>query len=47
VRDDWEIASASEEKIDEASVGRVLRLTLLAPAVVEAILNDDNRGECS
>jgi hypothetical protein len=32
-----EIARA--EKINEAYVGRVLRLTLLAPEIVEAILN--------
>jgi hypothetical protein len=32
-----EIANA--EKIDETYVGRVLRLTLLAPDIVEAILN--------
>jgi hypothetical protein len=32
-----EIAAA--EKIDESHVGRVLRLTLLAPDVVEAILD--------
>jgi hypothetical protein len=32
-----EIATA--EKINETYVGRVLRLTLLAPEVVEAILN--------
>jgi hypothetical protein len=32
-----EIAAA--EKINESYVGRVLRLTLLAPNIVEAILN--------
>jgi hypothetical protein len=32
-----EIAAA--EKINESYVGRVLRLTLLAPEIVEAILN--------
>ena len=32
-----EIAAA--EKINDSYVGRVLRLTLLAPAIVEAILN--------
>src|SRR5687767_10841252 len=32
-----EIAAA--EKINESYIGRVLRLTLLAPAVVEAIVN--------
>ena len=32
-----EIAAA--EKIDETYIGRVLRLTLLAPDIVEAILN--------
>ncbi len=32
-----EIAAA--EKINESYVGRVLRLTLLAPDIVEAILN--------
>jgi hypothetical protein len=32
-----EIATA--EKINETYVGRVLRLTLLAPAIIEAILN--------
>jgi hypothetical protein len=32
-----EIAAA--EKINESYVGRVLRLTLLAPSIVEAILN--------
>jgi hypothetical protein len=30
---------ANEEKINETYVGRVLRLTLLAPEIVEAILN--------
>ena len=30
---------ASTEKINESYVGRVLRLTLLAPTVIEAILN--------
>ena len=32
-----EIAAA--EKINESSIGRVLRLTLLAPDIVEAILS--------
>jgi hypothetical protein len=32
-----EIAAA--EKINESYVGRVLRLTLLSPAIVEAVLN--------
>jgi hypothetical protein len=32
-----EIAAA--EKINESYVGRVLRLTLLAPDIVEAVLN--------
>jgi hypothetical protein len=36
-----EIAAA--EKINESYVGRVLRLTLLAPDIVEAIWVDDSR----
>ena len=38
-----EIASA--EKINESYVGRVLRLTLLAPDIVEAILGGRQPGD--
>ena len=38
-----EIAAA--EKINDSYVGRVLRLTLLAPAIVEAILNGRQPGD--
>jgi hypothetical protein len=38
-----EIAAA--EKINESYVGRVLRLTLLTPDIVEAILNGRQRAE--
>ncbi|MCX7313771.1 MAG: hypothetical protein NTV56_19135 [Alphaproteobacteria bacterium] len=38
-----EIANA--EKINETYVGRVLRLTLLAPDIVEAILNGRQPAE--
>ncbi|MCX7313482.1 MAG: hypothetical protein WCG92_09850 [Hyphomicrobiales bacterium] len=38
-----EIANA--EKINETYVGRVLRLTLLAPDIVEAILNGRQPSE--
>ena len=37
LRNDPEIAAA--EKVNEFYVGRVLRLTLLAPDIVDAILN--------
>ena len=41
--DNWRYASISEiaaaEKIDRGYVGSILRLTLLAPDIVEAILN--------
>ena len=37
-----EIAAA--EKINESYVGRVLRLTLLAPDIVEAVLNGRQPG---
>ena len=37
-----EIAAA--EKINESYVGRVLRMTLLAPDIVEAILNGRQPG---
>ncbi|MBF0182105.1 MAG: hypothetical protein HQM03_18970 [Magnetococcales bacterium] len=33
-------AIAEQEKIDESYVAKVLRLTLLAPDIIEAILND-------
>ena len=40
-----EIAAA--EKINESYVGRVLRLTLLAPDIVEAVLNGRQPAKCS
>ena len=40
-----EIADA--EKINESYVGRVLRLTLLAPDIVEAILGGRQPADCS
>ena len=43
VRDNREIATA--EKINESYVGRVLRLTLLAPDIVEAILGGRQPAE--
>ena len=39
-----EIAAA--EKINESYVGRVLRLTLLAPDIVEAILGGRQPAQC-
>ncbi|MBF0180599.1 MAG: hypothetical protein HQM03_11305 [Magnetococcales bacterium] len=33
-------AIAEQEKIDESYVAKVLRLTMLAPDIIEAILND-------
>jgi hypothetical protein len=46
--DDGRYASISEmaaaEKVDRGYVGQVLRLTLLAPDIVEAILNGRDRG---
>ena len=40
-----EIANA--EKINETYVGRVLRLSLLAPDIIEAILNGGSQRSCS
>ena len=46
--DEGHYASISEmaaaEKVDRGYVGQVLRLTLLAPDIVEAILNGRDRG---
>ena len=46
--DEGRYASISEmaaaEKVDRGYVGQVLRLTLLAPNIVEAILNGRDRG---
>lgn len=46
--DEGRYASISEmaaaEKVDRGYVGQVLRLTLLAPDIVEAILNGRDRG---
>jgi hypothetical protein len=39
-----EIATA--QKINASYVGRVLRLTLLAPAIVDAILDGQRRRRC-
>jgi hypothetical protein len=38
---------AAVEKINESYVGRVLRLTLLAPDIVEAILSGQQQPETS
>ena len=40
-----EIAEA--KKIDRSFLGRLLRLTLLAPDIQEAILGGDSRRACS